>query len=82
MNAINPAKQAEADAKLYDIPFDVVLCRDTGVARDYKLDKLPQIFVIDGKGIIRESKLFLKSADLKTILDKLLAEGETTAPGK
>jgi hypothetical protein len=74
MNAINPAKQAEADAKLYGIPFDVLLCRNTGIIRDYEISKLPHIFIIDGKGVIRESKLFLKTEDIKTILDQLLAE--------
>jgi hypothetical protein len=74
MNAINPAKQAEADAKLYDIPFDVLLCRNTGVVRDYEISKLPHIIIIDGKGVIRESRLFLKSEDIKAILDGLLAE--------
>jgi len=78
MNAINPAKQAEADAKLYEIPFDVLLCRNTGVIRDYEISKLPQIIIMDGKGVIRESKLFLKSEEIKTILDQLLAE--STAP--
>jgi len=82
MNAINPAKQAAADAKLYKIPFDVLLCRETGVIRDYEISKLPYIFIIDGQGIIRESKLFLKSADIKTALDKLLAEAQPPAPGK
>jgi len=77
MNAINPAKQAEADVKLYEIPFDVLLCRNTGVIRDYEISKLPQIIFIDGKGVIRESKLFLKKEDIKTILDQLLAEAST-----
>jgi hypothetical protein len=77
MNAINPAKQAEADAKLYEIPFDVLLCRNTGVIRDYEISKLPHIIIIDGKGVIRESKLFLKKEDIKTILDQLLAESAT-----
>ena len=76
MNAINPAKQAEADAKLYEIPFDVLLCRNTGVVRDYEISKLPHIIILDGKGIIRESKLFLKSEDIKIVVDRLLAESD------
>jgi len=74
MNAINPAKQAEADAKLYEIPFDVLLCRNTGIIRDYEISKLPHIFIIDGQGVIRESKFFLKTEDIKIVLDRLLAD--------
>ncbi len=73
MNAINPAKQAEAEAKRYNIPFDVVVCRGAGVIRDYEVTKLPQMFIIDGKGIIQASELFMQADQIKGILDKLLA---------
>jgi peroxiredoxin len=74
MNAINPAEQAEVEAKRYDIEFPVLVCRETGVVRDYQVTKLPQLFIIDRKGIIQESKLFLKMEKIKEEIDTLLAE--------
>ena len=72
MNAINPAKQAEAEAKRYNIPFDVVICRGAGVIRDYEVTKLPQVFIIDDKGVIQASELFMQADQMKGVLDKLL----------
>lgn len=72
MNSINPAKQAEAEAKRYEIEFPVLVCRQTGVVSDYKVTKLPQLFIIDQTGIIKSSELFLKSDDIKEVLDTLL----------
>lgn len=74
MNAINPAQQAEAEAKRYDIEFPVLVCRETGVLRDYQVTKLPQLFIIDRKGVIQESKLFLKMEQIRDEIDTLLAE--------
>jgi hypothetical protein len=74
MNAINPAPLAAAEGKRYEIPYDILLCRDTGVIRDYKVTKLPHLFIIDAKGVIAESKLFLDAAKIKQVLDRLLAE--------
>jgi hypothetical protein len=74
MNAINPAKQAAAEAKRYEIEIPVLVCRQTGVVRDYQVSKLPHLFIIDQAGVIRASKLFLKSSAIQEILDGLLAE--------
>lgn len=79
MNAINPAAQAAAEAKRYEIDFPVLICRESGVVRDYEVTKLPQLFIIDQQGIVRESKLFLKSEDIKVIIDGLLAEKQRAA---
>ena len=74
MNAINPAQQAAGEAKRYEIPYDVLLCRESGVVRDYQVTKLPHLFIIDAQGVVRESQLFLKGEKIQEILDKLLAE--------
>jgi hypothetical protein len=74
MNAINPAPLAAAEGKRYEITFPILLCRDTGVIRDYQITKLPQLFIIDQKGVIQESKLFLEADKIKPILDGLLAK--------
>jgi peroxiredoxin len=74
LNAINPAGQAGAEAKRYGIRFPVLVCRDSGVVRDYKVTKLPHLFIVDHEGIIRESKLFLKEKKIKEILNRLIEE--------
>ena len=76
LNAINPAKQAAAEAKRYHVEFPVLICRGTGIIRDYKVTKLPHIFIIDDDGIIQGSKLFLKKENIREIIDGLLAEQE------
>ncbi len=73
LNAINPAGQAAADAEHYDIEFPTLVCRETGVISDYKVTKLPHIFIIDQEGIIHTSALFLKESKIKEALDELLA---------
>ncbi len=79
MNAINPAKQAQAEAKRYGIPFPILLCRQTGVVADYKITTMPHLFIIDAQGKIRESKLFLKQDKIKGVLDGLLAEQDKSS---
>jgi hypothetical protein len=74
MNAINPAPLAATDGKRYEISYPILLCRDTGVIRDYEITKLPQIFIIDQKGVIRESKLFLEADKIKKVLDGILTQ--------
>ena len=82
MNSINPAKQAAAEAKRYDIEFPVLVCRQTGVVRDYKVTKLPHLFIIDQQGIIKSSELFLKTEQIKEVLDNLLANPDAVKSGE
>ncbi len=74
MNAINPPQQAAGEAKRYEIPYDILLCRETGVVRDFQITKLPHLFIIDPQGVIRQSQLFLKGEKIKEIVDQLLSE--------
>ncbi len=80
MNAINPAGQAAAEAKRYKINFPVLICRDSGVVSDYKVTKLPHLFIIDHEGVIRKSELFLKEKKIKEVLDQLIQELPESAP--
>lgn len=75
VNAINPAQQAAAEAKRYEIPYPILVCQGTGVIRQYEVTKLPYLFIIDANGVIRESKLFLEADKIKMVLDGLLAQG-------
>lgn len=74
MNSINPAPQAAAEAKRYEIQFPVLVCRETGVVRDYQISKLPHLIIIDKKGVIRTSTTFLKTDDIKKVVDELIKE--------
>jgi hypothetical protein len=74
LNAINPAGQAAAEAERYKITFPVLVCRQTGVVRDYEVTKLPHLYIIDQNGMIQASELFLKAEDIKKVLDNLLVE--------
>lgn len=76
MNAINPREQAAADAECNGINFPVLACRETSVVRDYEVTKLPQLFIIDGNGVIRESTLFLKAEQIQETIENLLADPE------
>ncbi len=82
MNAINPLKQAAAEAKRYDIAFPTLICRATGIASSYKVTKLPHLFIIDQTGVIAESKLYLKSKKIKEVLDRLLPVQAETLSGE
>ena len=44
------------------------------MVRDYKVTKLPHLFIIDHEGIIKSSELFLKTDKIKEVLDILLAK--------
>jgi hypothetical protein len=74
MNAINPAEQAAAEAKRYHIEFPILICRETGILSDYQVTKLPHLFIIDQEGTIISSKLFLKTTNIKEVLDSILDE--------
>ena len=80
MNAINPVGQAKAEARRYKIEFPVLICRQTGVVRDYEITKLPHLFIIDSEGIIQSSELFLEEKDIKTVLDNLLTKQAKADP--
>lgn len=74
MNAINPVGQAKAEARHYGIEFPTLICRETGIVRDYKISKLPHLIIIDHEGIVRSSELFLPEDAIKSILDDLIAK--------
>ena len=66
INAINPSKLALSEVEKYEIDFQVLEGRGSGVTKDYKVSKLPLLVIIDKDGIIRTSELYLQYEDLKT----------------
>jgi hypothetical protein len=49
------------------------MCKGSGVVRDYKVTKLPQIFIVDREGVIQVNDLFMKTEEIKAAIDPLLA---------
>jgi len=51
----------------------VLVCKGSGVVRDYKVSKLPHLMIIDREGVIRASALFMKADKIQAAVDPLLA---------
>jgi len=56
--------------------YTVLLGREKNITSDYKIKKLPHLFIIDRKGVIHTSKRFLKADKIREVLDRLLREPE------
>jgi hypothetical protein len=52
--------------------YTVLLGRGHGLTSLYKIKKLPHLFILDQQGTIQSSERFLKTEDIKQILDRLL----------
>ena len=52
--------------------YTVLLGRGANITSDFKVTKLPHLFIIDQKGIIQGSDRFMKEKEIKNLLDKLL----------
>jgi hypothetical protein len=74
INVINQAGQTQAEVEKYKMDYTVLLGRDQNITADYKITKLPHLFIIDKKGSIRASERFLKADKIKTVLERLLKE--------
>lgn len=73
INVINQKGQTEAEVKKYNMDFTVLLGRGSELTSLYKIKKLPHLFILDQQGVIRASERFLKTEEIKTILDEILA---------
>ncbi len=65
INAINPSRRAMSEVKKYDMDFQVLSGKGSGVTRLYKVSKLPILVIIDKDGIIRTNIMYLKYEALK-----------------
>ncbi len=52
--------------------YTVLLGRGANITSDFKVTKLPHLFIIDQKGVIQGSDRFMKEKEIKNLLDKLL----------
>lgn len=71
INTIDRKKRIEADLKGDKLNYPVLIGRGSGIAKKYKISVLPYLYIIDTKGIVHESKIFMKYEEIKEILDNL-----------
>ena len=72
INVINKKGRTVAEVKKYKMDYTVLLGRDTQITSEYKVNKLPHLFIIGKDGVIYTSKRFLKADKIKTVIDNLL----------
>ena len=58
--------------------YTVLVGRGKNLTSEYKIKKLPHLFILDPEGIIHTSKRFLKKEKIMEALDELLADFEKT----
>lgn len=73
INVINQKGQTEAEVKKYNMDYPVLLGRGFELTSLYKIKKLPHLFILDQQGVIQSSERFLKTEEIKQILDRILA---------
>jgi len=52
--------------------YTVLIGRGAKLTKTYKIKKLPHLFILDEQGIIKSSKRFLKTEEIKVILDEMM----------
>ena len=52
--------------------YTVLLGRGHELTSLYKIKKLPHLFILDQKGAIQSTERFLKTEEIKQVLDRLL----------
>ena len=70
---INQKGQTEAEVKKYNMDYPVLLGRGFELTSLYKIKKLPHLLILDQQGVIQSSERFLKTEEIKQILDRILA---------
>ena len=74
VNAINSPRRVRAVADKYQLDYQVMEGRGSGIARDYQITVLPQIYVIDKEGIIRFIEMYPDYDDLQETVTPLITE--------
>ncbi len=74
INVINQKGQTEAEVKKYNMDYTVLLGRGFELTSLYKIKKLPHLFILDQKGVIQSSERFLKTEEIKEVLDRIITE--------
>jgi len=74
--------RVEADAKSFDLPFTVLLGRDSDVIADYEIVKLPRVIIVRKDGKIAFTDRFAPYDRLKAELVRVLATQKEKPPQK
>jgi hypothetical protein len=67
----NPGR-VKSDVEAEKLPYPVLIGRRTGISKEYKISRLPNLTIIDQTGLIHTSKVFMKEDDIRKTLDALI----------
>jgi hypothetical protein len=76
INVLNKKGRVEAEVKKYKMDYTVLVGRGKNLTSEYKIKKLPHLFILNPEGIIHTSKRFLKKEKIMEALNELLKEQE------
>ena len=84
VNLINRKGKVESEARRYKLPFPVLIGRDSEIIRDYKVDTLPRLIIIDKTGAVALDEKFAPAEEIRQTIDALLGEteGQTESPSQ
>ena len=77
INTIDRLKRIETDLDGEKLNYPNLIGRRTGITRDYKISVLPYLYIIDVKGNIHTSKIFMKFEEIKDVLANLITPENT-----
>ena len=76
INVLDKKGRVEAEVEKYEMNYTVLVGRGENLTSEYKIKKLPHLFILDQKGVIYTSERFLKEEEIIKVLDKLIDEQE------
>jgi hypothetical protein len=76
INPINRDGNVIADAKMFKLPYPVLIGAKSSIVKDYGLMLLPQLVIIDVEGNVALFKKFVLYEELSETLDFLLESME------
>jgi peroxiredoxin len=72
INVLDKKGRVEAEVEKYEMNYTVLVGRGENLTSEYKIKKLPHLFILDQKGVIYTSERFLKEEEIIKVLDKLI----------
>jgi hypothetical protein len=75
---LNKKGRVAAEVEKYKMDYTVLVGRGENLAKDYKIKKLPHLFILNPKGIIHTSERFLKSEKIMEALNHILRKKKKT----
>ena len=76
INVLDKKGRVEAEVEKYEMNYTVLVGRGKNLTSEYKIKKLPHLFILDQQGVIHTSERFLKEEEIVKVLDELLDEQE------